>query len=66
MSEALGNVSELQSQIHHGRDSLGALTAELSSLDGAERDDPPATSPVPIPPGTRRTTDHLESTHGFR
>jgi hypothetical protein len=66
MSEALGDVSELQSQIHYGRDSLGALTADLSSVDGAAPPDPPARPQAPARVGASQTTNHLESAHGFR
>ncbi len=65
MSEALGNVSELQGQIHHGRDSLGALTADLNSVDGAAPPDP-ARPRAPARAGASQTTNHLESVHGFR
>jgi hypothetical protein len=72
MSGVVGDVSELQSQLHRGRDSLGALTAELDSLDGDAPDDlPVAAHPTPagtagIEPGAYRTNDHWEPTHVFR
>jgi hypothetical protein len=65
MSAALGNVSELQSQIHHGRDSLGALTADLNSVDGAAPAGPTATPRLPDRVRGSQNTHHLESVHGF-
>jgi hypothetical protein len=72
MSTTLGDVVELQNQLQQGRDSVGALTADLDSLSGDPADDPPAaTNPTtPDPAGAvlvgYRTNNHLESPHAFR
>jgi hypothetical protein len=66
MSAVVGEVAELQNQIHRGRDSLGALSADLDSLDGGAADDPAAAIDAAPGHARYRTVDPLEPTHAFR
>jgi Methyl-accepting chemotaxis protein (MCP) signalling domain len=72
MAEIVGTVSDLRTQIHQGRDSLGALTADLDNLGGSAIGPPTSDrSTGRHPTGDHPTTDgrtneHRESMHAFR